>query len=67
MRGYCAGEAGLPGLVRALALELAPANVQVNAVSPGWVDTEMARVGIACRIAWLLSDDATGVTGQAST
>jgi len=44
--GYCASKAGLLGLVRALAMELAPANAQVNAVCPGWVDTEMARAGI---------------------
>lgn len=44
--GYCASKAGLLGLVRALAHELAPANVQVNAVCPGWVDTEMAWQGI---------------------
>jgi len=95
--GYCASKAGLLGLVRALAMELAPANVQVNAVCPGWVDTEMAREGIegmaramkctpeqaraiamqdvplgrmsapedvAGVVAWLLSPDARGVTGQ---
>jgi len=71
--------------------------VQVNAVCPGWVDTDMARAGvegmaealqvtfeearrvalaevplgrmstpgeIAGVVAWLLSDDARGVTGQ---
>ena len=36
----------LLGLVRALAMELAPDEVQVNAVCPGWVDTEMAREGL---------------------
>lgn len=44
--GYCASKAGLMGLVRALAAELAPSNVQVNAVLPGWVETEMAREGL---------------------
>jgi NAD(P)-dependent dehydrogenase (short-subunit alcohol dehydrogenase family) len=44
--GYCASKAGLLGLVRALAMELAPRGVQVNAVCPGWVDTEMAWQGI---------------------
>lgn len=95
--GYCASKAGLLGLVRSLAVELAPANVQVNALCPGWVDTEMARTGIqgiaeglgvsheraleiamepvplkrmsrpeeiAGVVAWLVSDDARGVTGQ---
>ncbi len=45
--GYCASKTGLIGLARAMALELAPQEVQVNAVCPGWVNTEMARQGIA--------------------
>ena len=44
--GYCASKAGLLGLTRALALELAAENVQVNALCPGWVDTAMARQGL---------------------
>ncbi len=96
--GYCASKTGLLGLVRAFAAELAPANVQVNALCPGWVATDMAwegldgmaaaigttreaahaeamkavplgRMGepedVAGTIAWLLSPDARGVTGQA--
>lgn len=96
--GYSASKAGLLGLVRSLAAELAPDNVQVNAICPGWVDTEMAWTGldaiaeaagtsreeayheamravplgrmgqpqdIAGTVAWLLSPDARGVTGQA--
>lgn len=95
--GYCASKTGLIGLVRALAMELAAAEVQVNAVCPGWVNTDMARQGIAGMasgmnvsydeayaaamsavplgrmsepshiaglIAWLVSGDAIGVTGQ---
>jgi len=93
--GYCASKAGLLGLVRALAAELAPRRIQVNAICPGWVDTDMTRLGlslfegltedeawevakqevplrrmsepaeIAGTVAWLLSDDSVGVTGQA--
>jgi NAD(P)-dependent dehydrogenase (short-subunit alcohol dehydrogenase family) len=96
--GYSASKAGLLGLVRSLAAELAAENVQVNAICPGWVDTDMAWEGldgiaattggtredayreamravplgrmsqpddIAGTVAWLLSPDARGVTGQA--
>jgi NAD(P)-dependent dehydrogenase (short-subunit alcohol dehydrogenase family) len=41
--GYSASNAGLLGLVRSLAAELAPDGVQVNAVCPGWAATNMAR------------------------
>ena len=96
--GYSASKAGLLGLVRSLAAELAPQDVQVNAICPGWVATDMAWEGIglmadgmgiskdeayeramsevplrrmsepediAGTVAWLLSRDARGVTGQA--
>lgn len=96
--GYCASKAGILGLTRALARELAPQSIEVNALCPGWVDTEMAREGlegmaralrvtpeeahriamqevpagrmsqpaeIAGTVAWLLSPDSRGVTGQA--
>ena len=44
--GYCASKTGIIGLVRALAHEVAQDNIQVNAICPGWVDTEMAWEGI---------------------
>jgi NAD(P)-dependent dehydrogenase (short-subunit alcohol dehydrogenase family) len=44
--GYSASKAGLLGLVRSFAAELASADVQVNAICPGWVDTDMAWEGI---------------------
>ena len=40
---YCASKHGVIGLTRALALELAPRRITVNAVCPGWVRTSMAR------------------------
>ena len=38
---YAAAKAGMIGLTKSLAKELASRNVQVNAVAPGFVDTEM--------------------------
>ena len=44
--GYSASKAGLLGLVRSFAAELAPDGVQVNAICPGWVETDMAWSGL---------------------
>lgn len=40
---YGASKAGLIGLMRSLALELAGRSVRVNAVAPGMIDTDMTR------------------------
>lgn len=49
---YCAAKAGLVMLSKALALELAPRGIRVNALCPGVVDTPLFRS------AWELAPDA---------
>jgi NAD(P)-dependent dehydrogenase (short-subunit alcohol dehydrogenase family) len=49
--GYCASKAGLAGLCRALALDLASRRISVNCLQPGWVDTPMAERAIALQSA----------------
>ena len=55
---YSASKAGLLGLVRSFSAELAPDEVQVNAICPGWVETDMARQGIDAIV------EATGMTRE---
>jgi NAD(P)-dependent dehydrogenase (short-subunit alcohol dehydrogenase family) len=95
---YAASKHGVLGLVKCLAKELADRKITVNAVCPGWVDTDMARADVrqfaerrgrsmsdieaeivqnipvgrfvqaaevASLVAWLLSNEAGAVTGEA--
>jgi len=43
---YCTTKHGMIGFTRALALEVVQRGITVNTVCPGWVDTEMAALGI---------------------
>lgn len=43
---YCASKHALLGLTRALAVEYALKNVTVNAVCPGWTDTDMLKQSV---------------------
>lgn len=40
---YAAAKSAMIGVVRTLATELSPHGVRVNAIAPGWIDTEMSR------------------------
>lgn len=61
---YAASKAGLIGLTKAVAKELASRNVLCNAVAPGYIETEMtAALGEAAREA-LIGQIALGRLGQ---
>ena len=86
---YNITKAGINGLVGTLAVEWGRFNIRINGVAPGFVDTELFRVGvkngiidvdnnmlvvpmkrmleaeeIANGVAFLASEEASGVTGQ---
>ena len=44
---YCASKHAMVGYTRALAIDLAKTGVTINAVCPGWVDTDMVSTAVA--------------------
>jgi len=57
---YAASKAALINLTRSLAIELAPKDVQLYGIAPGWVDTAMARAGMQERLPTILKDIPVG-------
>jgi len=47
LAAYAASKGALAALTRAVALEMAPENIRVNAILPGAVDTGMLRAGLS--------------------
>ena len=38
---YCAAKGAIVQLTKSMAIEFAPHNIQVNAIAPGWIETDM--------------------------
>ena len=82
---YAAAKAGLIALTKTAAVEVARRGITINAVAPGWIDTDMTadvskdllaqvparRAGtpqeVAACVRFLISDDASYVTGAVLT
>ncbi len=61
---YAASKAGLIGFTRSVARELASRGITVNAVAPGYIETEMTRDLPAKAREWILERIPMGSLGQ---
>lgn len=61
---YVASKAGVAGFTKALALELAPRQITVNAIAPGVIETEMLRARSDSGLDALRAQQPTGRLGQ---
>ena len=64
MAHYVASKTAVVGLTRAMAIDLSPRDIRVNAVAPGVVDTEMLRYMTPERQKMMLSLQLLGRIGQ---
>ena len=44
---YASAKSAMLGMVRTLSTELSPQGIRVNAIAPGWIDTDMSRKAFA--------------------
>lgn len=64
---YCAAKAGAGMLTKAMAAELAPLGIRVNAIAPGTIDTEMSRADLSApgSADWVVQRTPAGRLGRA--
>lgn len=63
---YCSSKGGLQQLTKSLAVELAKSNIQVNAIAPGMIETELAKPILARPefLNWVMPKIPMGRLGQ---
>ena len=66
MGAYAASKGGVGQLTKQLAIELAPDNIQVNCIAPGFILTDLNRnfLGVEPRLSWITSRTPAGKMGD---